>query len=65
MKYNYNDQTEEYGMGGTYSMNGGEWDSAWLLVRKIKGKRPLARPRLRWVNDIKIDFGKGECSGFD
>jgi hypothetical protein len=25
---------------------------------KPKGKRPLGRPRCRWVNDIKIDLGE-------
>jgi hypothetical protein len=25
-----------------------------ILIRKPEGKRPLGRPRRRWVNDIKI-----------
>jgi hypothetical protein len=24
-----------------------------ILVRKLEGKRPLGRPRRRWVNNIK------------
>jgi hypothetical protein len=28
-----------------------------LLVRKPEGKRPLGRPRCRWV-DIRMDFGE-------
>jgi hypothetical protein len=27
-----------------------------LLVGKPGGKRPLGRPRLRWVNNIKVDL---------
>jgi hypothetical protein len=27
-----------------------------LLVGKPEGKRPLGRPRRRWVNNIKIDL---------
>jgi hypothetical protein len=29
-----------------------------LLVGKPKGKRPLGRPRCRWVDNIKIDLGE-------
>jgi hypothetical protein len=27
-----------------------------ILVGKPEGKRPLGRPRRRWVEDIKIDL---------
>jgi hypothetical protein len=27
-----------------------------LLVGKAKGKRPLGRPRRRWINNIKVDL---------
>jgi hypothetical protein len=27
-----------------------------ILMGKAEGKRPLGRPRLRWVDDIKIDL---------
>jgi hypothetical protein len=27
-----------------------------LLVRKPEGKRPLGRPRRRWVDNIKMDL---------
>jgi hypothetical protein len=27
-----------------------------LLVGKLEGKRPLGRPRRRWVDNIKIDL---------
>jgi hypothetical protein len=29
-----------------------------VLVRKREGKRPLGRPRRRWVNNIKMDLGE-------
>jgi hypothetical protein len=30
-----------------------------LLVRKPEGKRPLGRPRCRWVDNIKMDLKDG------
>jgi hypothetical protein len=27
-----------------------------LFVIKLKGKRPLGRPRFRWINNIKLDL---------
>jgi hypothetical protein len=29
-----------------------------LLVGKSEGRRPLERPRCRWVDNIKIDAGE-------
>jgi hypothetical protein len=29
-----------------------------LLVEKPDGKRPLGRPRRRWVDNIRMDFGE-------
>jgi hypothetical protein len=29
-----------------------------LLMGKPEGKRPLGRPRCRWVNNIKMDLGE-------
>jgi hypothetical protein len=34
------------------------------LVGNPKGKRPLGRPRRRWVDDIKMDL-KTEWDGMD
>jgi hypothetical protein len=37
----------------------GEKRSAYrLLVGRPEGKRPLGRPRRRWVDNIRIDFGE-------
>jgi hypothetical protein len=30
------------------------------LVRKTVGKRPLGRPRRRWVDNIRMDLGEVE-----
>jgi hypothetical protein len=29
-----------------------------LLMRKAEGKRPLGRPRRRWVDNIRMDIGE-------
>jgi hypothetical protein len=37
----------------------GEKSKAYrLLVGKPEGKRPLGRPRRRWVNNIRMDLGE-------
>jgi hypothetical protein len=36
-----------------------------ILVGKPKEKRPLGRPRLRWVDNIKIDLREIEWDGVD
>jgi hypothetical protein len=37
----------------------------WVLVGKHEGKRPLGRPRPRWVNYIKMDLHLVGCGGTD
>jgi hypothetical protein len=36
-------------MGGSCSTNGEKWNAYRLLVGNPEGKRPLERPRRRWV----------------
>jgi hypothetical protein len=37
-----------------------------LLVGKPRGKRPLGRPRRRWIDNIKMDLlDRIECCGLD
>jgi hypothetical protein len=36
-----------------------------LMIRKLEGKRPLGRPRHRWVDNIKMDLGEIACGGAD
>jgi hypothetical protein len=42
----------------------GEKKNAYrILVGKPEGKKPLGKPRRRWVNDIKIDL-KSDTMGW-
>jgi hypothetical protein len=36
-----------------------------ILVGKLEGKRPLGRPRCRWVDNIKIDIGERGWGNMD
>jgi hypothetical protein len=36
-----------------------------LLIEKPEGKRPLGRPRHRWVDNIRMDVGEMGWSGVD
>jgi hypothetical protein len=36
-----------------------------ILVGKPEGKKPLGRPRSRWVDSIKIDFREMGWDGMD
>jgi hypothetical protein len=41
-------------MGRACSTNGAERNAYKILVGKPEGKRPLVRPRRRWVDNIKM-----------
>jgi hypothetical protein len=43
-------------MGRTCSRNGEKRNAARILVGKQEGKRPLGRPRCRWVGNIEMDL---------
>jgi hypothetical protein len=36
-----------------------------VLVGKPEGKRPLERPRCRWVDNIKADLQEVGCEGME
>ena len=36
-----------------------------VLVRKPEGKRPLGRPRRRWVDNIRMDLQEVGCGYMD
>jgi hypothetical protein len=43
-------------MGRACGTNGGKRNAYRILVGKPEGKRPLGRPRRRWVDNIKMDL---------
>jgi hypothetical protein len=43
-------------MGGPCSTNGEKRNAYRLLVGKPERKRPLGRPRRRWVDNIRMDL---------
>jgi hypothetical protein len=43
----------------------GEMIACRILVGKPEGKRPLGRPRRRWVDNIKMDLREIGWSGMD
>jgi hypothetical protein len=43
-------------MGTTCSTNGEKRNAYRILVGNPEGKRPLGRPRRRWVGNIKMDL---------
>ena len=36
-----------------------------VLVRKLEGRRPLGRPRHRWVDNIRMDLQEVGCGYMD
>jgi hypothetical protein len=56
--YNWNNQAEEDGMCWACSTNGKKRNACWLLAGKSEGKRPLGKPRCRWVDNIEMDLGE-------
>jgi hypothetical protein len=49
-------------VGGNVARMGEKRNVYRLLVGKPEGKRPLGRPRRRWIDNIKMDL---ECCGLD
>jgi hypothetical protein len=64
-KYNENDQVKEDEMGREYNTNGAKMNAYRILMGKLEGKRPLGRPRRRWVNNIKMDLSEIGWDGMD
>jgi hypothetical protein len=52
-------------MGTICSTNGERRNAYTILVGIREGKRPLGRPRRRWVDRIKIDLREIEWAGMD
>jgi hypothetical protein len=47
------------------STNGEKRNAYRILVENPEGKRPLGRPRCRWVFNIKMDLREIEWAGMD
>jgi hypothetical protein len=52
-------------MGGARSTNGEKRKACRLLVGKPEGKRPLGRPRRRWLDNTRMDLGEVGWGGVD
>jgi hypothetical protein len=50
---------------GHVARTGEKRNAYGILVGKPEGKRPLGRPRRRWVNNIKMDLDEIEWGGMD
>jgi hypothetical protein len=46
------------------SMNGEKRNVYRILVGKQEGKRPLGKPRHKWVNNIKMDLKTDKMGWF-
>jgi hypothetical protein len=52
-------------MGGACSTNREKMIAYMILVGRPEGKRPLGRPRHRWVGNIKMDLIEIGWDGVD
>jgi hypothetical protein len=52
-------------MGWVCSTYGKKRNACRILVGKPEGKRPLGRPRRRWVSNIKMDLREIGWSGMN
>jgi hypothetical protein len=52
-------------MGNACSADGEKRNADGILVGKPEGKRPLAIPRRRWVDNIKMDLSEIGWDGLD
>jgi hypothetical protein len=52
-------------MGKACSTNGEKRNAYRILVGKPEGKRPLERPRHRWVDNIKMDLREVGWGGME
>jgi hypothetical protein len=52
-------------MDRTCNTNVEDEEAQRILVGKLEGKRPLERPRRRWVDNIKMNLRDIEWDGMD
>jgi hypothetical protein len=58
-------QVKEDEVGRVCSTSGAKRNPYKILVGKPEAKRPLARPRRRWVDNIKMDLREIGWDGMD
>jgi hypothetical protein len=63
--YSSQNQVKEYAMGRACSTNEEKRNANRILMVKPDGKRPLGRPRCRWVDNIKIYLREIGWGGVD
>jgi hypothetical protein len=63
--FHNNNQAKDNEMGRACSQNGEKINACGMLVGKPDGKRPLGRPRRRWVNNFKMDLRDIRWCGVD
>ena len=59
------DKIEKNEMGWACGSYGGGEGGVRVLVGKPEGKRPLGRPRHRWVDNIRMDLQEVDCGHVD
>jgi len=64
-QYRAGDKIEKNEMGRACGAYGRGECVYWVLVGKPKGKRPLGRPRRRWVYNIGMDLQEVGCGYMD
>jgi hypothetical protein len=52
-------------VGGACSTHGGDENAFKILVGKPQRKRPLGRPRCRWMDHIRMDLSETGWEGVD
>jgi hypothetical protein len=52
-------------IGRICSTNGDKRNGYRILVGKPEGRRPLGRPRRRWIGNIKMDLTEIGCDDMD
>jgi hypothetical protein len=58
-------KTRKMRWAGHLARRGKKRNAYRILVRKSEGKRPLGRPRSRWVDNIKMDLKEIEWDSMD
>jgi hypothetical protein len=58
-------EIKDVGMGTACRTNGEKRNACLLLMIKPERKRPLGRPRRRWVDNIEMELVEAEYDGMD